>query len=423
MSREISDIVTPPSELGTNVGSLEKFGASSLGNSWSLKPSVSASSSSISSANTNPSLHIVDTNFLDKDFTQSPPSASKEDKEESLERCVALVGEAADTLPSFDSHDQIGASTRTPSKLRELPEKVNASEIEPRWRISETFKSSRERGNAAYVNRLNGGPNELRYPDLFKYGVRFDPPDGDRDVYRTIIVSGLSPDISLGTVLNRVRGGAVVDAKLLDTVNITGKKSALITFLHEYAAMAFEEYTKNNPITINNVAAQVRVVSQPTWPMRVPLRKAIFDHHHTRCLKVVNFPEQITAQRFRADLNICMDIRMNPDRVTYMQKGKDGSLELQFSSIDWAGHAYGMLSSYRAYRDCTPLFAPDPCAQPVETLQGQQMESITDVKSVDDDTTVPDADPTAVDHSGRLAKVEWQSDAERCHGRGFATKS
>lgn len=191
----------------------------------------------------------------------------------------------------------------------------------------------------------------MRYPDLFKYGIRFNPPDSDHDVYRTIIVSGLSPDISLSTVLNHVRGGAIVDAKLLDTINITGKKSALITFLHEHAAMGFEEYTRDNPIIINNVAAQVRVVSQPTWPMRVPLRKAIFDRQHTRCLKVVNFPEQITAQRFRADLDICMDIRMNPDRVTYMQKGKDGLLELQFSSIDWAGHAYGMLSSYRAYRD------------------------------------------------------------------------
>lgn len=339
MPRDICDIVTPPAELSTNVGSLEKLGASSPGDLWSPEPSVSA------------------------------------------------------------------------------------SEIEPRWRISETFKSSRERENAASFNRFNGGPNELRYPDLFKYGIRFNPPDSDHDVYRTIIVSGLSPDISLSTVLNHVRGGAIVDAKLLDTINITGKKSALITFLHEHAAMGFEEYTRDNPIIINNVAAQVRVVSQPTWPMRVPLRKAIFDRQHTRCLKVVNFPEQITAQRFRADLDICMDIRMNPDRVTYMQKGKDGLLELQFSSIDWAGHAYGMLSSYRAYRDCTPLFAPDPCAQPVETVQDQQMACTTETKSVTDNTTVPDAEATAVDHSGRLAKVEWRSDAERCRGRGFATES
>lgn len=210
-----------------------------------------------------------------------------------------------------------------------------------------------------------------------------------------------------------------MDAKLLDTIQITGKKSALIIFLHEHAAMAFENYAKKTPVMISGVTAQVRVVSTPTWPIRIPLRKAIFDHHHTRCLEVYNFPEQISARRLRNDLMVCVE--MYSDRITYMQKRKDGIVELQFSSVDWAGHAYGMLSSYRSYQTCTPYFAPDPCARPLESLQGQQMACTAVVEPVAKHAAAPDVEPAAVDQSGRLAKVEWGSDPDICRGRGFAT--
>ena len=337
------------------------------------------------------------------------------------ESCIALKRETAQTLPSVDTYEQVQPPTPASSRLQKQPETVSASAVEPRWSISKTFHSSQEREDAALLNRSHGGPSELRYPDLFKHGIRFSPPDNERDVYRTVIVSRLSPDIKLGTLLNHVRGGQVIDVKLLDTVKITGMKSALIIFLHEYAAMAFEDYTKNSPVIIDGVAAQVHVVSTPTWPIRIPLRKAIFDHHHTRCLKVINFPEQISAPRFRADINTCL--KMDFDRVTYMHKTKDGVLELHFSSVDWAGHAFGMLSSYRAYRGCTPLFAPDPCAQPLETLENQRMACPAKATSVIDCTAVPDAELTAVEQSGRLAKAEFENEAERCRGRGFVTGS
>lgn len=298
---------------------------------------------------------------------------------------------------------------------------VNASAVEPRWSISKTFHSIQEREDAALLNRSHGGPSELRCPDLFKHGIRFNPPDNERDVYRTVIVSNLSPHIKLGNLLDHVRGGQVIDVKLLDTVKITGMKSALIVFLHEYAAMAFEDYTKNYPVIIDGVAAQVRVVSTPTWPLRIPLRKAIFDHHHTRCLKVFHFPEQISAQRFRADLNTCL--KMDFDRITYGHKQKDGVLELHFSSVDWAGHAFGMLSSYKAYRGCTPLFAPDPCAQPLETLEDRRMACTAQVRSAINGNAVSNAELTTVDQSGRLAKAEFENEAERRHGRGFVTGS
>lgn len=416
-----SEPVTLLPQPGTNAVTFTEFGDSSPEGPSSPRRSVSISTHFNSSTNGTTPPSIAGTDFLEKEFSQLATLALKRDEDESLYRSVALVRKMTQAMPSLDMHGQAEPSTPASIKQEELSGKVNASVIEPNWSLLRTFDSCQERESAASLNRRNGGSDELRYPDLFKYGVHFSPPDSERDVYRTIIVSNLPPDISLCTLLKHVRGGPIIDAKLLDTVRITGMKSALIIFLHEHAAMAFEDYAKKDSVKINGVAAQVHVVSTPTWPMRIPLRKAIFDHHHTRCLEVDNFPEQISAPRLRNDLMVCME--MNFDRITYMQKRKDGILELQFSSIDWAGHAYGMLSCFRAYRNCTPNFAPDPCARVLETFEGQQLACTVKAEIATKHTATPDAELAAVYQSGRLAKVEWESDPDLCRGRGFATGS
>ena len=47
---------------------------------------------------------------------------------------------------------------------------------------------------------------------------------------------------------------------------------------------------------------------------------------------------------------------------------EDGTVWLEFSSIDGAGRAYRMLLSSWAYRGCKPFLTPDPCILPVNTL-------------------------------------------------------
>lgn len=360
----------------------------------------------------------ADTKLLNEGFSQLATLASERDEEGSLDRSVALVRMMAQSLPSLSTYEPAKFSVPALKKPQKMLEKVDISLIEPQWSISKTFDSSQERESAVSFNRRIGGPNELRYPDLFKYGIHYSPSDSERDVYRTVVVSNISPDINLGTLLQHVRGGMVIDAKLLDTVKITGKKSALITFLHEHAAMSFEDYAEENPVVINGVLACVRVVSTPTWPIRIPLRKAIMDHHHTRCLMVYNYPWHISSQKLRNDLTV---LEMNTDRLTYMEKRKDGVLELQFSSVDWAGHAFGMLGSYRAYSGCTACFAQDPCARPLENLEGPVNPFPAEVETVIENTTAPDAESATVDQPGRLAKVEWDCDPEVRRGRGFLT--
>lgn len=46
----------------------------------------------------------------------------------------------------------------------------------------------------------------------------------------------------------------------------------------------------------------------------------------------------------------------------------DGGLELRFTSVDFAGRAYGFLSNFRAWHGAVVCYAPDPCAGSVEEL-------------------------------------------------------
>ena len=346
-----------------------------------------------------------------EELSQRSTLMSKRDGYGSLEKPITLSSKTGQISPRINTQAQKNPLVPASSKLQTLPEKVNASAIEPRWTILKTFESIQECESAASINLKMEGSNDLNYPDFFKYGIRFMPADSQRDVYRTIIVSNLSPNINLGILLGYVRGGLVVDAKLLDTVNITGKKSALITFLDERAAIEFEDYTDKHPVIINSVVAKVQVVSTPTWPVGIRLRKAIIDHHHTRCLEVFKFPEQIPAPKFRANLKIHPGTEIDP--VTYMREGNHGFVELHFSSINWAGRAYGMLTTWKVYRDCRPRYSPDPCNQPFETAEGQRTVGITGAES----------GPAIVDQSGRLTKAEWELDAENRHGRGFGNGS
>lgn len=417
MPCETSDLVTSTPEYSPSSMAIAESGASSPEDSCSLNRHVSTSPSSLPCAENTASLEIAGTEYLDKALSQWAAFSSKGNGDWNMDRCVAL----AETLPSITPHRHVRPMAPASSKPKALPQSGNASEIEPHWSISETFSSVKEREDAADINRYFGGPKGPQYPGIFKYGIHFSPSYSQQELYRTVIVSNLSPNANLGALLAQVRGGLVVDAKLLDTVKLTGQKSAMITFLTQKAAAAFLKYAKNNPILINGIAAKLPT---PTYPIRISLRKAILEHHHTRCLKIIYFPKGISPQQLHVDLNPCLTMKPDPDRITYIHKGADNILELHFSSVDKAGHAYRVLSSSKAYRGCTPLFAPDPCARPLgetASLETPQMGCFGGAETATECATAPAAEPIPVDQSGRLDKVEWESDAEQCRGRGFAT--
>ena len=283
---------------------------------------------------------------------------------------------------------------------------------EPSWQVCKLFSTRRQREDTIAFHKAEIGPDERNFvPDLLKYGVRFEPRPSERNIYRTVLVRGLSLDTTMHQLLQNVRGGKVVDAKLLETCKFIGSNSALIIFLHEHAAIAYEEYTRINSLTVNNQLVSVKVVNSPTYPTRIGLKKAIEDLQHTRCLEIREFPRHVSEFQLRLDLRVSS--QMNGDRVEHLKMRKDGILELHFPSIDYAGQGFGMFTTYRLYKGCKACFVPDPCAQPLKTLlQKSTCETVGKAACLE-------LESSAIEEFERLAKIEWDSEAELHHGRGF----
>lgn len=262
-------------------------------------------------------------------------------------RASSNVDAPAAKVSSYNSHGQAA---------------VAANFCIPNWPTKSFTLSTLERERAIFIHQQSCGDYEDRFPELFKYGIRFRPEPARPDVYRTVVMDYLPKEVTMFAVLLKVRCGVVADARLLDTVSITGYLSALITFVHEHSAKTFVSGARKTPLRFGGAEARVTLVPTPTWPMRSNLRSSITDHGHTRCLELQNFPHRVTPAELERDL--CVHPAMTTHRMEAKRKRLDGSLELRFTSIKHAHRAYGKLTNIGPYMQCTIKHLPDPCAQP-----------------------------------------------------------
>lgn len=369
-------------------------------------------------------LNDVNAKVLDETFSQLKALDSEDG---SLEKSVAIISTLARNLSSFGINHQTEPSqpsAEAATEAQDLQTSVGDNIMKPRWSPERIFDSSQDRETAISINKrcAQAGAGDVPYPDLFRHGIRYDPKTYEQDVYRTVAISRLPPSVTMMGLLEKVRGGMLVDAKLLDTAKITGSNTALVTFLRERSAMAYEEHAKKYPIAFSNVVARVAVVRTPTWPVPANLRRGIENSGNTRCFEVHNVPRHIILRTVRQELTASPV--MKSDNLECMRLGADGVLGLRFSSIRAAGYSSALFSQTLHYRGCTVHSLPDPCAQPLETLLEQRADT---PKVVEEETPGPsnpsEAKATTHEQNGRLAKVKWESDPELCRGRGFATGS
>lgn len=296
-----------------------------------------------------PSLNDVHANLLDESFTQLKALGSEDGD---LDKSMAIVSTLARNLSSFGTSHQIDPSqpsAQAPTEAQDLRTSVGDNTIKPRWSPERIFDSSHDREAAILINKrcAKAAAGDVPYPDLFRHGIRYVPKNYEQDVYRTVAISRLPPCVTLMALLEKVRGGMLVDAKLVDTAKITSSNTALVTFLHETSAMAYEEYAKKHPIAFSNVVAQIVVVRTPTWPVPVNLRRGIEDFGKTRCFEVHNVPRNISLRTVRQELTASPV--MKSDSLECMRLGADGVLGLRFSSIRAAGYSSALFSQTLRY--------------------------------------------------------------------------
>lgn len=269
----------------------------------------------------------------------------------------------------------------------------------------ELFISSAERENAIQIHARNAGIEEWRFPDFFKYGIRFSPGSTRRDFYRTVVISNIPAKVHISFIMKHIRGGMILDVKLLDSASITGAKTALVTFLYHLAAAAFVNYHTAHPIVLYGNVTLTAMVKTPTWPVPIRLMKAIHEHKHTRCLEVHDFPGTISPSTFRRDLHT--HYAMTLDFIESMSMRDDGVVLLNFTSIAHAGRAFGKIHSMRNYRTCAARFVADPCAKPLPSTG--KIPFLDPRRLIPASEEVCDRESVATDESGRLSRIEWDN--------------
>ena len=341
----------------------EKPFALSQGTSSTLSNPTSISTSPSPTTSDSPPLKDVHANPVNEAFSQLKGLDSKGGD---LDKAMTIVSRLADKVSSFEAEPSqpIAQAHKESQDLRSSTENYF---IEPRWSPERSLDSSQDRATAVLINKRStrSGARNVPCPDFFKHGIHFVPRSTEQDFYRTVVISGLPFYITMEALLEKVRGGMLIDAKLLNTADITGSNAALITFLHEHSALAFEDHAQKNPIVFSNVFAQVAVIPTPTWPIPINLRTSIKEGR-TRCLAIHGFPPNISLPTLRQELT--NSPVMKSTSLEYMRLRADRVLELRFSSIRAAEHSSALFRKTLRYRGCTIQHLPDPCAQPLETL-------------------------------------------------------
>ena len=288
--------------------------------------------------------------------------------------CKMVLDQQGQALAAWNKpHDLQIAEPGPPSENLAQPETIvqaNVSESREactgqiRWKTRpHTFQSPSERNRSltSHQRLCTDGP-EYRFPDFFRYGIRYVPNPEERDVYHTVAISNISKSTSLAEVLDKIYGGMVLSARLVDTSALGRGKTALITFLHEHVASSVVERAENSAFAFRGETAKVTMVQTPTWPMNLPTRKAIFDHKHTRCLEIRNFPSKFSLQSLQHEIQWqwACDLQNLLVRLEYVG---EGHVSLQFSDVRYTGYTYSRLQTLRMLADCSIHFVADPCAR------------------------------------------------------------
>ena len=187
----------------------------------------------------------------------------------------------------------------------------------------------------------------------------------EQEACHTVMIYNLSADCTMRNILDRVRGGMILDAKLLNTTSITGFMTAMLTFVESNAAVAFTEHVSRYGLSVSGCAVRAFLVQVPTARIKLGQLRAIKSCFHSRCLRIHNLPFSITLEELRCDLQ--PHKATNIDLIESMSINADNVLELRFLSVTAAEDAFYFLTlrGVKAkYWQCRVVYGADPCAEP-----------------------------------------------------------
>lgn len=230
----------------------------------------------------------------------------------------------------------------------------------PQWSMRRLFSDSKEAKLAENFQYNANIAGIKRSPLFFGPGLRYIPSERDKNsnIYRTVVVEGLPPWVTVHEVLSRVEGGKIESAVLADTAVIMGGyPTMMIRFVLQSGAQEFLRRT-HGALFLGYWPTQVRQVGTPTYTLGEEMDKQINQWGRTRCLKVHS--EHLELRGY------LRQVLYEPDWAEWIEFTLENALAgtsiLHFTSIKMAIVAYGILHSTRQFSSADLEFCHDPCA-------------------------------------------------------------
>ncbi len=233
-------------------------------------------------------------------------------------------------------------------------------------------------------------------PKLFRY----QPRAGDEDVYRTVMLTGVSALTRMCDLMSCVAGGVIYSAQLLNTMLICGTVTARVIFVSQASAKQFIHASHAVPIELHGHVIKTTLLGVPTWPLSVTERAQITRERETRCLVIRNAPPEVTVNTLHDVLQQNMITTQHwLETISVSQ----GTFTITMQSIRIARQAYLVLANCSWMKDVSLEFGRDPCDQPVcEFLAAKFLAAVAAVPIVlKPETPAPRvATTTASEHVG-----------------------
>ncbi|RJE26619.1 hypothetical protein PHISCL_01033 [Aspergillus sclerotialis] len=240
-----------------------------------------------------------------------------------------------------------------------------------RWAIKgpSVFDDEQEELEAVvrYTNQIARRPPSDIW--ILQYGLRYMPAKGDNNAYRTVKVELPSSAITTNQILSQICI-EIYSIILLNTFQLTGSNTAIITFIRQTDAISFLKSTKSG-LRIGYHMARVLPVNTPTYPVSLEMNRRICRDGYTRCLMVCN-------QRTTVKDEVQRILRKSACR-SYIEEIEEGCMMgqvyIRFHSIKMAALAFEILKRHPdfGFRGCKIRFLKSTMATAVRTFSGDEM--------------------------------------------------
>ncbi|EMC91202.1 hypothetical protein BAUCODRAFT_318024 [Baudoinia panamericana UAMH 10762] len=205
--------------------------------------------------------------------------------------------------------------------------------------------------------------------------------DHDPRALRTVMITGIPPNVTLAEALDKVVGGRVISAVYLPTSEmrvepVLETNAVMVTFLDASVAQAYAEACAKDFIFFWSESWQAPLKATVThiqMPVRLPHGRLIANMYRQELSRVIfliddgtNTARTVVERAIAAIYNIQGDVCKYPLRLG---RDDDGLLFFEFANVEDAVLAklgIGRSSDLCAF---SKGFLPDPCGRPMETLK------------------------------------------------------